>query len=80
MKVRCNKCQHVGDESEFPKGRDFFQNRYVSGCPQCDNRQSPGDASMRMMPGVEHPFTYVRPELGASDAFTKTMHNASEAS
>lgn len=22
MQVKCNKCGHVGDESEFPKGRD----------------------------------------------------------
>lgn len=55
MKIKCNKCGHVGDESEFPKGRDFFQNSYIAGCPKCDNRQSPGDASMRMF-GGKRPF------------------------
>ena len=23
MKVKCNRCGHIGDESEFPKGRDL---------------------------------------------------------
>lgn len=55
MKIKCNKCGHVGDESEFPKGRDFFQNSYIARCPKCDNQQSPGDASMRMF-GGKRPF------------------------
>lgn len=44
--VRCTKCGHTAPYSEWPKGRDFFQNPYVSKCvnPDCDNRQSPGDA------------------------------------
>lgn len=58
-KVKCNKCEYVGDESEFPKGNDFFQNSYIRGCPKCDNRQNPGDASMRGF-GGERPFVYVR--------------------
>jgi hypothetical protein len=56
--IKCNKCQYVGPESEFPKGNDFFQNKYVAGCPKCDNRQSPGDASMRGF-GGQRPFEYV---------------------
>ena len=55
MKIKCNKCGHVGEEAEFPKGHDFFQNSYIAGCPKCDNRQSPGDASMRMF-GGQRPF------------------------
>jgi hypothetical protein len=55
MNIKCNKCSYIGDESEFPKGRDFFQNPYIAGCPKCDNHQSPGNASMRMF-GGERPF------------------------
>lgn len=55
MKIKCNKCGHVGELEEFPQGNDFFQNRYVAACPKCDNRQSPGDASMRMF-GGKRPF------------------------
>lgn len=55
MNIKCNKCGHVGPESEFQKGRDLFQNKYIAGCPKCDNRQSPGDASMRMF-GGSRPF------------------------
>lgn len=58
MKIRCNKCQHQGEISEFRTGRDFFQHTYVAGCPKCDNSQSPGDASMRMF-GGERPFAAV---------------------
>ena len=54
MKVKCNKCGYIGDESEFPKGRDFFQFTFISGCPKkCGNSQSPDSASMRMMPSDE---------------------------
>lgn len=55
MNTKCNKCGYVGAESEFPKGRDFFQKPYIAKCPKCDNRQSPGDASMRMF-GGKRPF------------------------
>jgi hypothetical protein len=79
--VKCNKCGYVGNESEFPKGYDFLQQPYIKRCPKpdCDNWQSPGGASMRMMPGREHPFSYVRPQA-ADTPFDQTMHNASEAS
>jgi hypothetical protein len=80
MNVKCNKCGYTANESEFPTGTDFFQNTYISGCPQCDNRQNPGDASLRMMPGMEHPFTYIRSEAESDDPLDKTLHNASEAS
>jgi len=85
MKVKCNKCDHVADEVDFPKGRDFFQNQYISRCPKCDNRQSPGDASMRMF-GGDRPFEYVRgtePEVKGdtiSDVLPTVMHRAGEAS
>jgi hypothetical protein len=78
MKVKCNKCGHVGDEGEFKKGRDFFQNQYVSGCPKCDNRQSPGGGSMRAF-GGERPFVYLRENLGV-DAASEVRHRATEAS
>lgn len=84
MNVKCSKCGYVGDESEFPKGRDFVQKPYVAACPKCDNRQSPGDASMRMF-GGERPFTFVReaePEVqqGIQGALPTVLHRADEAS
>ena len=84
MNVKCNKCGHVGDEVEFPKGRDFFQNAYIASCPKCDNRQTPGDASMRGF-GVDRPFVYVReaePEGGPElrDNFGTVLHRMGEAS
>ena len=79
MKVKCNKCEFVGDESEFPKGRDFFQNSYIAGCPQCDNRQSPGDASMQAF-GGKRPFVYMREAIVTSDPLLVTLERASEAS
>lgn len=79
-KVRCSKCGHVGFEDTFPKGRDFFQNSYISECPTgCGNRQSPGGASMRMM-GGERPFVYVSDEPEPSDPLGKTLKRAEEAS
>lgn len=80
--VRCNGCGHVGDISEFPKGRDFLQRPYIKACPmKCGNRQSPGGASLRMMPDQKHPFELVRPEVPSdADSLTKTLHQASEAS
>lgn len=78
MKVKCNKCNYVGEESEFPTGNDFFQKKFIRGCPKCDNRQSPGDASMRMF-GGERPFAYVREEAPVP-YIDKVLHNASEAS
>jgi len=81
MKVKCNKCGYIGDESEFPKGSDFFQKAFIKSCPKkCGNQQTPGDASLRMMPGVEHPFSYVRPKLTDRSALGTTLHEASEAS
>jgi len=85
MKVKCNKCNYVGDESKFPKDRDFFQKPYIASCPKCDNCQSPGDASMRMF-GGKRPFSYVResePEIKGnklSDALPTGTHRESEAS
>ena len=80
MRVRCNKCGYVGDEAEFPTDRDFFQHRFIASCPKgCGNRQDPGGASIRMMPGVEHPFEYVR-EDAPEDSLGKTLHRSGEAS
>ena len=77
--IKCNKCGYIGDESEFPNGLDMFQRRYITSCPKkCGNRQSPGDASMRMF-GGKRPFEYTRPAAGA-DTFDKVLHDASEAS
>jgi hypothetical protein len=78
MKVKCNKCGHIGDEESFPHGRDFFQNRYVSSFPECDNRQDPGSASFRVL-GGKRPFEYVR-EFFIGTVQGKITHNASEAS
>jgi predicted nucleic-acid-binding Zn-ribbon protein len=79
-KVKCNKCGYIGDISEFPKGRDFFQNSYIAECPKCDNRQNPGDASMRMF-GGERPFSFVRPGLtDNAPPAVRVMHDADEAS
>jgi len=82
MKVKCNKCGYIGDESEFPKGRDFFQFSYISGCPKkCGNHQSAGDASMRMMPSDEkRPFEYIRDDMKDNTLLGKVLHKASEAS
>lgn len=77
--VKCNKCGHVGLESEFPIGNDLFQNKYIAGCPKCDNMQSPGNASMRMF-GGQRPFEYVRPTPATNDPLTTTLHRADEAS
>ena len=80
MKIKCNKCGYIGEEDEFPKGRDFFQKSYVRACAkECGNVQSPSDASMRMMPDKTHPFEYVR-EPSPDDSLSEVMHNASEAS
>lgn len=78
-KVKCNKCGYVGQEDEFPKGRDFLQNRYIARCPQCDNRQTPGGASMRMM-GGERPFVYMREDEPTGDSLDIVLHRADEAS
>lgn len=81
MKVKCNKCGYIGDESEFPKGRDFFQHSFISGCPKkCGNSQSPGDASLRMMPSDKRPFEYVRSEPKDKTLLGKVLHDADEAS
>lgn len=83
--VKCNKCGHVAAYENFPKGRDFFQNQYISSCPaeSCNNRQSPGDASMRMF-GGERPFVFVDSEAIAVEdrdtAIAETLRRAEEAS
>jgi hypothetical protein len=79
MKVRCNSCQFVGEKSEFRQGYDLFQNPFVAGCPKCDNSQSPGDASFRMM-GGQRPFEYVDDTPEPDDPFGKTLHRARSAS
>lgn len=79
MNVKCSKCGYVGPESEFPKGNDFFQNSFIAACPQCDNRQSPGEASMRGL-GGERPFVFVRDAPPAADIVGVVMHNSGEAS
>lgn len=81
MKVKCNKCGYVGPENEFPKGQDFFQIKYVASCPksECDNRQSPGDASMRTF-GGKRPFVFVRDEPVTDDPLLVTIHRSKEAS
>jgi len=81
MNVKCNKCGYVGDESEFPKGRDFFQDSYIKSCPKrCGNGQSPGAASMRMT-GGERPFVFIRDSVpDGADALHITLRRADEAS
>ena len=80
-RVKCNKCGHVAPATEFPTGRDFFQRPFIRACPKCDNRQAPGSASLRMMPGVEHPFAFVRASAPAdADAVEKVLRDAHEAS
>ena len=70
--VKCSKCGHIGPESEFPTGRDFFQKPFIAACPKdCGNRQNPGDASMRMF-GGERPFTFV----GQQEIEVKTRDDA----
>lgn len=79
MKIKCNKCGYVGEEKEFPVGLDFFQNRYISGCPkECGNNQSPGDASMRMF-GGKRPFEYLR-NNAPQGIVDQVLHKANEAS
>jgi len=81
MKVKCNKCGYIGDESEFSKGRDFLQHTFISGCPKCDNFQTPGDASLRMMPSdKKRPFEYIRSESKDKTPLGKVLHKANEAS
>jgi len=80
--VRCVKCGHTASYDDWPKGRDFFQKTYISRCvnPECDNRQNPADASMRMFSGIEHPFVFVRQEETSADALDQVLYNESEAS
>jgi len=80
MKIKCNKCGFVGEGKEFKWDKDFFQNRFVSGCPKCKNSQNPSDASMRMMPNTKHPFEFVREENTDPSPLGKVLHDADEAS
>lgn len=79
--VRCTKCGHEAPYEEWPKGRDFFQQAYISRClnPECDNLQNPGDASMRMMLRSTPPFVFVRNDT-PDDPLAATLHRANEAS
>ena len=82
--IKCNKCGHIGPAAEFRHGSDFFQKEYVAGCPKCDNRQSPGDASMRMF-GGKRPFERVGdgPAIAVKDrttALAETLRRADSAS
>ena len=80
-KVKCNKCGYIGEYDEFPKGKDFFQNIYVKSCPKkCGNSQNPGDASMRMFPGIESPFIFVNRTNVDNSALGKTLFKSKEAS
>jgi len=80
MQIKCNKCGYIGERSEFPTGYDFFQIPFVNGCPKnCGNLQSPGDASLRMMPSQEHPFTYLRSKPNGPP-IVDVLHDANEAS
>lgn len=78
MKVKCNKCGFIGVPSDFKHGHDFFQNDYIAGCPKCDNRQTPGGASMRGF-GGDRPFEYLRSEC-VGNVVDVVLHRASEAS
>lgn len=78
MNVKCNECGYIGHEDEFPHGRDFFQNPYISSCPKCDNRQNPGDASMRAF-GGKRPFEFVRETIETDDPLESTLIRASGA-
>lgn len=81
MNVKCNRCGYVGDESEFPHGRDFFQNSYIRSCAnsECDNMQSPGGAAMRGF-GGQRPFEFVREIMEAGDSIELVSARVSEAS
>lgn len=79
MKIKCNKCEYIGEENEFPKGTDFFQNQFIASCPNCDNRQNPGDATMRMF-GGKRPFEFVTDVPKPDDPFSRVMSNHNEAS
>ena len=76
--IRCNKCGFTGDDETFRWGTDFFQRPFVKGCPQCDNRQNPGDASMRMF-GGDRPFTFIR-DIEPENTLEEAILAASEAS
>ena len=82
MKIKCNKCGYIGDISEFPKGNDFLQQTYIAACPKCDNRQSPGGASMRMFDN-KRPFERVNEsaEIKVTDkpsALAETVRRANQ--
>ena len=79
MKIKCNKCGHIGEESEFPKGNDFFQNTYIASCPKCDNRQSPGNASMRGF-GGRRPFEFADAKPPSANVVEEVIKRMNEAS
>ena len=79
-KIKCNKCGYIGDQSEFPKGLDFVQKEYIKSCSKCDNKQSPGDASMRMFySDNERPFIFVD-SIEIKDPLLETLRRSEQAS
>ncbi len=80
MEVKCNKCGYIGDELEFPKGKDFVQKDYIKSCPKCDNHQNPGDASMRMFySDNEKPFKYIN-QSEFDDPLLEVLRRSNQAS
>ena len=66
--VTCGKCGFSADSAVFQHGLDFFQKPFIAACPKCDNRNSPGQASMNMFAGTPRPFKMERydPSCGAT--------------
>lgn len=79
--VRCNKCGTVADALTFGIGYDFFQEPYIGSCANkdCDNRQSPGDASMRMFGGAR-PFEFISAAPPAQNVAEQVLRHANGAS
>ncbi|HDZ26832.1 MAG TPA: hypothetical protein ENH65_10035 [Candidatus Aminicenantes bacterium] len=77
--VKCNGCGFIGNEDEFKKGQDMFQNSFIAGCPKCENRQSRGDASMRMF-GGDRPFSFIDRAEKPGNPLGIVLHNSDEAS
>ncbi len=78
--VKCSKCDHIALFPEWPKGRDFFQNTYISSCiKECGNTQSPCDASMRGF-GGDRPFVFVEALPSDGTVIGEVLAMAGEAS